>query len=370
MEVVAGKSGRVGRPAAGWMTWRAMRAPVVAILLLLGACGDETAYPVMSLFSAGAGERSVWGVRYDTLWAYGGVADTVLASPGPMLAAEDGGVYVLDYTLMTVNKFSASGTVVWSWGQQGEGPGELKEPRAMTPWRQGGVIIADSGNRRLTYLSSAGTLVEEKPIGDDSFVLITGLVELPNGEVVLSTNGPAPWLLVAPETDVVRPLATPWEGFGRMHPIQWAGKTAGNGNRWVFGFQLGNGFFVMNYDSVAGQHPYVEHVDFPEVLSRSPSRGMTMTGFASEIRVSAHSLAIKQDTLLALPGGETRARRRVLDKYDLATGRYVGSQLLPWRTTSFAVYGNDRIFLASRDESGLYPTVVAFQLSEATASDR
>ena len=340
---------------------RAMR-PVLVATSLLGACGDQRAYPVMSLFSEGAGERFVQGVRYDTLWAYGGAEDTVLASPGELVAAEDGGVYALDYTLQTISKFSASGTIDWSWGQQGEGPGELKNARAMTSWRLGGVVIADSGNRRLAYLSPAGTLVHERPISDDSFGLITDLVELSSGEVVLSTNGPAPWLLFQPETEVVTPLPVPWDGFRRMHSMQWFGKTAGAADRWVFGFQLGNGFFVMNYDSVAGRYPYVEHVDFPEVMSHSPTRGTTVTGFAARATRSVYALAVKHDTLLVLPGGTTRARRRVLDKYEVATGRYVGSQLLPWRTTSFAVSGNDKVFLVSGDESGLYPTMVALQL--------
>lgn len=330
----------------------------------LGACGGETTYPVISLFTEGAGVRSGDRVWYDTLWAYGGPADTVLASPGPMVATDDGGVYVLDYTLKTVSKISGDGEVVWSWGQQGEGPGEVKNIRAMTAWGEGGVVVADSGNRRLIRLSSDGELVAETTVRDDSFSLMTGVVELPQGDVVLSTNGQVPWWIVTSGTGETRPIATPWEGFQRMHAMQWSGMVAGHGDQWVFGFQLGNGFFVMNHDAVAGQYPYVEHTEFPEVVSHSPTRGTTVTGLAAGATPSAHSLAVKQDTLLVLSGGTTPTRRRVLDKYDLATGRYVGSQLLPWRTTSFAVSGNDKVFLVSRDPSGLYPTVVALQLKE------
>lgn len=343
-----------------------MRKLATATTLLLAACGTESrSYPVMSLFSEGAGERVVVLARYDTLWTYGGMTDTLLSVPGPMVPARDGGVYVLDLQFLRVSKFSHDGTVSWSRGRPGDGPGEFREIRAMTAWREGGVLLADSGNRRLLYFSPHGTLAKEVTVRDDSFSLISGVVELADGTVVLDTNGPTPWLLVSPSTGETRPISVPWEGFDRMNYLQRSGNVSGSGPIWVFGFMAGNGFYVMEHDMVAGTYPYVEHAEFPEVMVSSPARGTTVVSLTSRPQYSGYALSVREDTMFVLPGGATPNRRRVLDKYSLPTGRYLHSQMLPGTAMTFAVAENNRVFLATMDQTGLFPLLVSLELSQA-----
>lgn len=345
-----------------------MRRFASATTLLLAACGAESRpYPVMSLFSEGAGERVVAPARYDTLWAYGGMADTLLAVPGPLVPARDGGVYVLDLQFARVSKFSDDGAVAWSRGRSGGGPGEFGNVRAMTAWRSGGVLLADSGNRRLLYFSPDGLLAKEVTVHDDSFALISGVVELADGTVVLDTDGSTPWLLVSPGTGETTPVPAPWEGLDRMHYLQRSGGIGGSGATWAFGFVAGNGFFVMEHDVVVGTYPYVEHAEFPEVSVSSPERGTTMVGLLSRPKYSGYRLSVRADTMFVLPGGTTPARLRVLDKYSLSTGRYAASQMLPGTASDFAVAGDDKMYLVTMDQSGLFPMLLSVRLSSVAA---
>lgn len=347
-----------------------MRKFLGAATLLLAACGAESRpYPVLSLFSEGAGERVVVPARYDTLWVYGGLADTLLSVPGPLVPARDGGVYVLDLQFARVSKFSEDGAVSWSRGRSGEGPGEFGNVRAMTARKGGGVLVADSGNRRLLYFLPDGALAKEVTVHDDSFTLISGVVELADGAVVLDTDGPTPWLLVLPDTGETTPIPAPWAGFDRMNYLQRSGNISGSGSTWVFGFVAGNGFFVMEHDVVAGTHPYVEHAEFPEVAVLSPERGTTIVRHLSRPRYSGYALSVREDTMFVLPGGTTPARRRVLDKYSLTTGRYLASQMLPGTATKFAVAGNGKVFLAAMDQSGLFPVLLSLRLRFAPQAD-
>lgn len=235
----------------------------------------------------------------------------------------------------------------------------------MTAWRSGGVVLADSGNRRLLYFSPDGLLAKEVTVRDESFALISGVVELADGTVVLDTDGPTPWLLVSPGTGETTPVPAPWEGFDRMNYLQRSGGIGGSGATWAFGFVAGNGFFVMEHDVVVGTYPYVEHADFPEVGVSSPERGTTIVRLLSRPKYSGYALSLREDTMFVLPGGTTSARMRVLDKYNLSTGRYMASQMLPGTASNFAVAGNDQVYLAATDQSGLFPMLLSVRLTHS-----
>ena len=339
----------------------------VSICLAAAACDGPGEYPVPSLFVEGQGERVFSAIRYDTLWVYGSAADTVLTQPLDLIVAGDGSLFVLDANGPVIHKFSSAGTLVWSWGVQGEGPGEVMNVRAMTQSPGGGLVLVDSGNRRLVYLSDSGILEREVPLRVDG-VVINGIAAV-GSDLVLSTTGDSPFVVVSAETGRrldVEPM--PWDGFEELSVLQRYGTIigpAGGSDRWVFGFAVGNGWFVFERDRVLGTYPYVEHTEFPMVVvTRSRSGETVRTSQRTPVRPdpAGYDLAVRGDTLAVLFGGATSAQLRVIDRYDLRTGQYLSSMLLPRWVHSFATV-DDMMFVGYLEED-LYPVLLALRYEE------
>jgi DNA-binding beta-propeller fold protein YncE len=95
-----------------------------------------------------------------------------------------GNVLVADTNNGRIERFSADGSFIGSFGNIGEGDGEFKEPVAVVVDRRGNIYIADFINRRLQKLKSDGTFIaqwrgpdqnfapRDLAIGDDGFVYV------------------------------------------------------------------------------------------------------------------------------------------------------------------------------------------------------
>lgn len=323
-------------------------------LILPVACADRPNAPM--LFTKGSADRIVRAPEYDTIWHYGSIQDTLFGSPTRLAATVDNALYVLDPMLQQVVRFSPHGNVEWTWGSKGEGPGEVANARALDATPDGGVLLADSGNCRLVFLSPGGLLEREQTIVCDDFSLIEGVAVLSSGDVVLDTNRMAvPWILVTQQGGQVD-ITPPWPGFQTLHFLQRYGNTAASHDDvWVFGFETGNGWFAMEGRQVLGTYPYVEHTEFPDIVVNR-GENTTMWRMAARPAYSAFSMDVWRDTLYVIPGGHTIHRMRIIDKYDIKSGRYLFSQEIPDVVADFAVTG-DRTFVLDNRE--LYPRITS-----------
>ena len=78
--------------------------------------------------------------------------------------APDGSLYVSDgYGNARVHKFAADGTLQFSWGEPGSGPGQFRLPHAIAVDRRGSVYVADRENSRIQVFTAAGEYVTEWP---------------------------------------------------------------------------------------------------------------------------------------------------------------------------------------------------------------
>lgn len=69
----------------------------------------------------------------------------------------DGGMYVADgYGNARVHKFSSSGALEFSWGEQGSAPGEFNLPHGIATDSAGTVYVADRENSRVQLFTPAG----------------------------------------------------------------------------------------------------------------------------------------------------------------------------------------------------------------------
>ena len=355
------------------------RAALSTMLLAIAGCGvDAVPSTAVNLFDQAAAPVVTRRVAFDTLWVYGGASDTTMLNADRVAAFPGGDAAVLDLAGRRVHRVGADG-VVWSWGSRGEGPGDIDHVRDLDVNAQGEVVLADSGNGRLLWVSGGdGTWLREVGLPEGT-INVDAVASLEGDQYALSslmysgalTNPESPsrgpitsyrWVRVSATGEMEGNVPFPWDGFHLMSFLQTAGSIAGarassgGGRRWVFGFGLGNGFFVFN-DSVAEPYPYVRHVDFPEVETGGLTGGRD--GFRvgySEGRPErvARDVAIRGDTVFVLAGNYWE-----VDRYESATGQYLDSVLLPVPLSRFAL---DRDGLIGIVAGGMYPQVIALRV--------
>lgn len=68
-------------------------------------------------------------------------------------------------------------------GREGSGPGEFRTPRGLAVDREGNIYVADTGNKRVQKLDSAGKFLAEWKGGREPFVEPVAIVIAPNGDV-------------------------------------------------------------------------------------------------------------------------------------------------------------------------------------------
>ena len=78
--------------------------------------------------------------------------------------APGGDIYVSDgYGQFRVHRFSADGTLLQSWGEEGTGPGQFALPHCLRVDSRGRVLVLDRENRRMQIFDAEGTYEGEWP---------------------------------------------------------------------------------------------------------------------------------------------------------------------------------------------------------------
>jgi hypothetical protein len=256
------------------------------------------------------------------------------------LAASGDRVYVFDGAAARLLSFSArDGAVVWMSGRKGSGPGEFKMVRDLEVGPEGRPMLLDVGNGRITTLERNGAMHRQTRLVNVGYV--DQFAPLPDGRAVLLTEHPDSALAVTDTSGgIVQRLGLPWKEFADLHPLVRQGNLASGGDgRWAFGFGLGDGWFgFRGTEPDGGKRPYIERAEFPQVVEKREGGTLT-TQLASYIPCSACSMTIDGTDFYVLFGGRTDNRHAVLDRYDLRTGRYRESLVLPAKTTEAAVAG-------------------------------
>lgn len=73
-----------------------------------------------------------------------------------------GNIYISDgYINSRVAKISKDGEWIKSWGERGEGPGQLNTPHSISSDAKGNIYVADRGNRRIQVFDTEGNVLRE-----------------------------------------------------------------------------------------------------------------------------------------------------------------------------------------------------------------
>lgn len=328
------------------------------LLLLLcaattGACGGEAPY-------TGQGTRVLRAASWAPAWTAGGSsADTLLLQP-LALAADDRHVYVLDRGgSRVVALHAADGSLAWMAGREGSGPGELKRPQGITVSPAGEVLVSDAGNGRLMVFGTDGGYRRVIPVGGAPY--FDNLCALADGTIVVRSLGPVDPLFRLDAGGI--PMSTPalpWRDLnGRYRSVArqgWFAHDPATGDC-VYALRLGRGFARYSAGRFGPAHAYVESYDVPASrVQRGPGggfRGETVTGLTE----AARGIAISGSRLLVAFWGTSELRGRVLDYYDLASGRYLHSEPLPY-FEAFTAAGDHAYILTSLRG---YPAVQALR---------
>lgn len=157
---------------------RTLKAPVLwapLLAVVLGGCERAEVDPrgvtvtrlpdgVVGVANTGDGawsEATAWrAVEVLRIGRGDGDGADVFAAPLSMETDSDGNLYVLDLMAMQVRAFAPDGRHLRTFGRSGAGPGELRQPVAITRGPEASLWIYDPGNARFTVFDTNGELRE------------------------------------------------------------------------------------------------------------------------------------------------------------------------------------------------------------------
>jgi RHS repeat-associated protein len=177
---------------------------------------------------------------------------------GPRAAAVDGSgnVWVVDSNNSRIEKFSASGTYVTSYGTSGTGNVQFKSPWGIAIEKSSGnMYVTDTGNCRVEELSSAGSFVRafgSCGSGNNQFGTISGVAIDPEGNVWVVDAGKYNVQVFTPTGSFIRKFGSSGSGNGQFsspYDVAFANGNAyvaDQGNNRIQEFTL-NGSYVAQF---------------------------------------------------------------------------------------------------------------------------
>ena len=81
--------------------------------------------------------------------------DVLLGRPTSMMLDEDNNIYICDYHLSTILKYSQDGHFIKSIGNSGKGPGEFTNQSKFT-YSEENLYVIDQSNRRIQIINQEG----------------------------------------------------------------------------------------------------------------------------------------------------------------------------------------------------------------------
>lgn len=113
---------------------------------------------------------SVWGEKAElvpelTIGQFEGADEYIFGDLQNLAVGPDGSIYTYDRQAKALRKYAPDGTFVATFGREGGGPGEYKQPDGgLAVLSDGRVLLRDPGNARINVYSSDGATLGSWPI--------------------------------------------------------------------------------------------------------------------------------------------------------------------------------------------------------------
>lgn len=318
-----------GHPGTG-----ALCAAALAPCLGASGCGEEGSFA-----SHPAPERQFAAVAYDTVATLGGQAEDTTFLEIRRVRGNADGVFVLDGIARRVLHLDWSGNVRWSAGREGNGPGELSNPRALELDDDGVAWVLDVGNGRLVGFGPGGGVRSEVSLRDlgvtaGTFAPLTGT----GGFLAAGGNRDLQMfrLTETGSASRIRTLALEGEGVANDGMALQGSLVSGAGESgWAYALAMGPGFwFSPTLEGRPEFFHYPEAIAPPEVerrMSEADGARSVTTRISSSPVFAARSVSRVGQRLFVHFVGTTDDRGRIVDVYDLGGKAYEFSFLLPDR---------------------------------------
>ena len=275
-----------------------------------------------------------------------------LGNPAFLALTTDGTIAVYDFTDGTVRAFTRQLRPRWNFGRLGAGPGEFGNPTEMIVAGQGDeLLVLDASLSRVTRLRQDGRFIGSKGIGRT----VPRLVQVgPDAFVCWENVGPKAVFLRCDQdlrsSDTV-PLV-PTNGpsnFMSTDPVFASAGARGAivGFRWSDRLTLLDPQYKVRW-TVRGPEP----IDFATVVEVKANIGVDARVQRIAPRSSRASRAISVDVrsnrVVVAFDGRSEQKGRVLDFFDLQSGRYQTSRVLPVSVADIVSRG-DTLLVLERD---------------------
>lgn len=262
----------------------------------------------------------------------------------PLLApfkvmADDSTLYLFDNGDFRLKAFDWAGRLRWAIGRSGSGPGEFRGVIATCISPQGEIWLYDKGNARISIVTPKGDIRREfRP----QKLLISGVVPVKGGGFLAQVNSGSQFFLTLFDSIgvVVRALPVPKDLVGR-NVLEAHVVGDRSGGRAVFSALETDRFYVVS-DSGDQVQAYrgVQAMDFPKWTRTTitTGRGKKIEGIRPAPGNLSGSIAtiLSDDLILVLVGTIARDEFRTVDTYEMPSGRYRESFLLPAPCVSLA----------------------------------
>lgn len=283
-------------------------------------------------YQAGASSKTerVWrDVGFDSI----PLSAAGLKSPDHIVPTSRGPV--VQDGVSTLTALDWKGKVRWTADARQRGLGRISD---IKPGRADSVVAIDGENGAVLVVAGDG---KSRNVNLESATFVSLLIPLGAGYVAVTADSARPIATFGANGKFLESAAFPWPPFSSIATLARQGYGAvGDGNTWVFGFNMGDGFFV--FDSLRARPftgRYVEPIAFPDVTVR-PHRGGASEEL-SRFLPSALALSLMGRELAVLFGGtDTTVKAKVIDVFSTTSGRYEYSVRLPQKARGIAARGD------------------------------
>lgn len=336
----------------------------LTLVVLSGCTGEPGPYPNQ------ADTRAIDRAPEPIVIVRGGVGDSILLKPGGALAVKGDRIGVIDFGRMAIEMFTTEGDLLWIAGKLGDGPSEFREPEGVAIDEEGRTWVLDRSHMSVTPIDEDGRMGAPFPLplsGDEARP--TGLMVVDDGKLLFTLATTGELGLWDPTTSRAEIFPNPWTSRDEHDPMSLHARTVqGPGRLITQVLSMGGGFqSVALGDEFDHLVPFVERTPIPSIRTdhrRDGTSRITIRAIDASYRAAIGS-AIAGSTLYVLYEGATRARRRLIDRYEVPSGRYLGSWELPERAVAIGADGDILVTL----EGDLIPKLVIRKIPQTAPHD-
>jgi hypothetical protein len=276
-------------------------------------------------------------VAWDTVFHIAGSSgDAQLLIPR-LIAAQGGWVYVYDYGDWSVKAFDAEGTLRWTFGRRGEGPGEFDNPFTLKVGPDGTLWVFDPGVGRMTGLSRSGSLERAFRVEGP---LVTRIAPIRDAIIALTVGLKPFWLGLDSEGKVIATGETPLTEISEVAPLARGALAASEepGRIWAVTFIFGDRLLVYEGFRLRCQGRLVEGREFPSTVDR-------------DTPPSAIAIAVSDTMVFVVPGSRTEGESVTVDGYSPNDCRYTESLAVPIRNTYAMAFAEGTFYFEMEEPS-------------------